>query len=99
VLTSRDALVSVGLNELSENGVTQKILCFLTDRTLAPSTDPLRHVRTSRFLLYVVPPLGRLGAFGETFAITQTTASRWATKTSNQPGLTDVLPCGRGQPR
>ena len=43
----------MGLNELSENGITQKILYFLTDRTLTSSTNPLRHVRKSRILLYV----------------------------------------------
>ena len=59
----------MGLNELSENGITQKILYFLTDHTLTPSTNPLRRVRKSRILLYVAL---QLAAFGATFAITQT---------------------------
>jgi hypothetical protein len=59
----------MGLNELSENCITRKILYFLTDRTLTPSTDPLRRVRKSRILLYVAL---QLAAFGATFAITQT---------------------------
>ncbi|KAN0132300.1 HCO3- transporter family domain containing protein [Lactarius tabidus] len=56
----------MGLNELSENGITQAIL---TDHMLTPSTDPLRRVRKSRILLYAVL---QLAAFGATFAITQT---------------------------
>ena len=59
----------MGLNELSENGITQKILYFLTDRTLMPSSEPLRHVRKSRILLFVAL---QLVACGATFAITQT---------------------------
>ena len=59
----------MGLNELSENGITQKILYFLTDRMLTPSTNPLRRVRKSRILLYVAL---QLAAFGATFSITQT---------------------------
>ena len=59
----------MGLNELSENGVTQKILYFLTDRTLTPLSEPLRRVRKSRILLFVAL---QLVAFGATFAITQT---------------------------
>jgi hypothetical protein len=43
----------VGINEISENGITRKILYFLMDRTMTPSTDPLRRVRKSRILLYV----------------------------------------------
>jgi hypothetical protein len=57
----------MGLNELSENGITQTI--FLTDHMLTPSTDPLRRVRKSRILLYAVL---QLAAFGATFTITQT---------------------------
>jgi hypothetical protein len=59
----------MGLNEVSENGITQKILYFLTDRTMTQSSDPLRRVRKSRILLYVAL---QLAAFGATFAITQT---------------------------
>lgn len=59
----------MGLNELSENGITQKILYFFTDRALTPSSEPLRRVRKSRILLFVSL---QLAAFGATFAITQT---------------------------
>ena len=59
----------MGLNEISENGITQKILYFFMDHTLTSSTDPLRRVRKSRILLYVAL---QLAAFGATFAITQT---------------------------
>lgn len=59
----------MGLNELSENGIPQKILYFLTDRTMTPSSEPLRRVRKSRILLYVAL---QFAAFGATFAITQT---------------------------
>jgi boron transporter len=59
----------MGLDELSGNGITQKALYFLTDRTLTPHSQPLRRVRKSRILLFVAV---QLVAFGVTFAITQT---------------------------
>ncbi|KAH8978463.1 HCO3 transporter family-domain-containing protein [Lactarius akahatsu] len=62
----------MGLDELSGNGITLKILYFLTDRTLTPSSEPLRRVRKSRVLLFVAL---QLVAFGATFAITQTIAA------------------------
>jgi boron transporter len=59
----------MGLDELSGNGITQKIVYFLTDRTMKPYNEPLRRVRKSRILLFVAV---QLIAFGATFAITQT---------------------------
>ena len=59
----------MGLDELSGNGITQKIIYFLTDRTMTPYSEPLRRVRKTRILLFVAV---QLMAFGATFAITQT---------------------------
>jgi boron transporter len=59
----------MGLDELSGNGITRKILYFLTDRKKTPYDEPLRHVRKTRILLFVAV---QLMAFGATFAITQT---------------------------
>jgi hypothetical protein len=59
----------MGLDELSGNGITQKVVYFLTDRTMTPYNEPLRRVRKSRILLFVAV---QLIAFGATFAITQT---------------------------
>jgi hypothetical protein len=59
----------MGLDELSGNGITQKILYVLTDRSMTPYSEPLRRVRKSRILLFVAV---QLTAFGATFAITQT---------------------------
>ena len=59
----------MGLDELSGNGITAKVVYFLTDRTMTPYNEPLRRVRKSRVLLFVVV---QLIAFGATFAITQT---------------------------
>ncbi|KAF8264730.1 HCO3 transporter family-domain-containing protein [Lactarius quietus] len=72
LLTGLSCTWFMGLNELSENGITQKILYFLTDSTLTPSSERLRRVRKSRILLYVAL---QLAAFGATFAITQTIAA------------------------
>lgn len=62
----------MGLDELSGNGITVKILYFLTDRTMTPYHEPLRRVRKSRIFLFVAV---QLIAFGATFAITQTVAA------------------------
>ncbi|KAH9986891.1 HCO3 transporter family-domain-containing protein [Russula compacta] len=62
----------MGLDELSGNGITQKVLFFLTDRTMTLYGEPLRRVRKSRVLLFVAI---QLLAFGATFAITQTIAA------------------------
>ena len=59
----------MGLDELSGNGITVKVLYFLTDRTMTPYNEPLRRVRKSRIFLFVVI---QLIAFGATFVITQT---------------------------
>jgi hypothetical protein len=59
----------MGLDELSGNGITAKVLYFLTDRTMTPYNEPLRRVRKSRIFLFVAV---QLLAFGTTFAITQT---------------------------
>ena len=59
----------MGLDELSGNGITQKIVYFLTDRAMTPYNEPLRRVRKTRILLFVAV---QLIAFGATFAITQT---------------------------
>src|SRR6266702_311669 len=81
----------MGLDELSENGITQKILYFLTDRTRTPSSEPLRRVRKSRILLFVGL---QLVAFGATFAITQTIGTSPAPPRNefprHGPGLTDA---------
>ena len=59
----------MGLDELCGNGITAKVLYFLTDRTMTPYNEPLRRVRKSRIFLFVAV---QLIAFGATFAITQT---------------------------
>jgi hypothetical protein len=59
----------MGLDELSGNGITLKLLYFLTDHTMTPRSEPLRCVRKSRIFLFVAV---QLIAFGATFAITQT---------------------------
>jgi len=59
----------MGLDELSGNGITKKVLYLLTDRTIAPYREPLGRVRKTRILLFVAI---QLVAFGATFSITQT---------------------------
>jgi hypothetical protein len=59
----------MGLEELSGNGITVKVLYFLTESTMTPYNEPLRRVRKSRIFLFVAV---QLIAFGATFAITQT---------------------------
>ncbi|TFY72879.1 hypothetical protein EVG20_g155 [Dentipellis fragilis] len=59
----------MGLDALSGNGITRKLLYFLTDRAFTPADEPLRRVRRSRILLFVGV---QLIAFGATMAITQT---------------------------
>lgn len=59
----------MGLDELSGNGITVKVLYFFTDCTMTPYNEPLRRVRKSRIFLFVAV---QLIAFGATFAITQT---------------------------
>lgn len=58
----------MGADALQGNGITLKILYFLRDKSLTPH-EPLRKVRKSRILLFVMV---QLVGFGATFAITQT---------------------------
>lgn len=62
----------MGLDALRSSGITQKLLYFLLDRTLTPSSSPLRKVRKSRILLFVGV---QLVGFGIAFGITQTVAA------------------------
>ncbi|GLB38273.1 putative anion exchange family protein [Lyophyllum shimeji] len=62
----------MGADALRGNGITKKILYFLRDKNLTPANEPLRKVRKSRILLFVVV---QLVGFGATFAITQTIAA------------------------
>ncbi|KAG7451433.1 uncharacterized protein BT62DRAFT_1071998 [Guyanagaster necrorhizus] len=62
----------MGADALRGNGITQKIIYFLRDKTLTSQSDPLCKVRKSRILMFIVI---QLGSFGATFAITQTVAA------------------------
>lgn len=59
----------MGLDALSANGITEKILFLLRDRSLTSPTDPLHEIRKSRIVLFT---LIELIAFGATMAIVQT---------------------------
>ena len=59
----------MGVDALQGNGITLKLLYLLRDESLTPPDEPLRKVRTSRLVLFVVV---QLIGFGATFAITQT---------------------------
>ena len=59
----------MGLDELTRNGITAKVLYFLMDHAMTPYDEPLHHMRKSCILLFVTM---QLIAFGTTFAITQT---------------------------
>lgn len=59
----------MGVDALRGNGVTTKALYFFRDDKLVPLHEPLRKVRRSRLLLFVVL---ELVGFGATFAIVQT---------------------------
>jgi hypothetical protein len=59
----------MGLDALNSNGITTKIRYLIRDRTTLTSKEPLRRVRWSRILLFVVI---QLAGFGTTMAITQT---------------------------
>jgi hypothetical protein len=59
----------MGADALRGNGITQKILYFLRDKTLTRQDEPLRNVRKSRILLFVGV---QLIGFGAAFAVTQT---------------------------
>ena len=59
----------MGLDALNTNGITTKIYYLIRDRATVSPKEPLRRIRRSRLLLFVVVQL--LG-FGATMAITQT---------------------------
>ncbi|GJJ15581.1 hypothetical protein Clacol_009859 [Clathrus columnatus] len=62
----------MGLDALSANGITGRILFLIHDSTLSPQTGPLLHVRKSRIILFTVIEL--IG-FGATMGIVQTVAA------------------------
>ena len=59
----------MGVDALQGNGITLKLLYLLRDESLTPPDEPLRKVRKSQLVLFVVV---QLIGFGTTFAITQT---------------------------
>ena len=59
----------MGTDALIGNGVTTKILFLFRDKSLVSISDPLRKVRPSRLVLFI---LLQLAGFGATFAIVQT---------------------------
>lgn len=59
----------MGLDALSANGITTRILYLIRDPTLTPCVEPLRRVRKSRIILFTVV---ELFGFGATMAIVQT---------------------------
>lgn len=59
----------MGADALQSNGITTRILYLLRDRNFTSPRDPLRKVRPSRLVLFI---LVQLLGFGATFAITQT---------------------------
>ena len=59
----------MGLNELTRNSITAKVLYFLTDCAMTPYDEPLHRVRKLCILLFIAV---QLIAFGMTFVITQT---------------------------
>ena len=59
----------MGVDALQGNGITLKLLYLLRDESLTPPDEPLRKVRKSQLVLFVVV---QLIGFGATFAITQT---------------------------
>ena len=63
----------MGADALQSNGITNKILFILRDRSLTPSSERLLRVRRSRLLLFTAI---QLIAFGATFAVTQTIGSQ-----------------------
>ena len=59
----------MGLDALAGNGITRRLFFLLSDRKRTPTDEPLRRVRKSRILLFIVV---QLIGFGATFAVTQT---------------------------
>jgi hypothetical protein len=64
----------MGADALQGNGITLKLLYLLRDESLTSADEPLRKVRKSRLVLFVVI---QLIGFGVTFAITQTIGTFW----------------------
>ncbi|KAL4071913.1 HCO3 transporter family-domain-containing protein [Scleroderma citrinum] len=62
----------MGADALQGNGITLKLLYLIRDKALTPPNEPLRRVRPSRVLLFVVI---QLVGFGATFVVTQTVAA------------------------
>lgn len=62
----------MGADALLGNGITSRLVYLVRDKHLTPASDPLRKVRKSRILLFV---LIQLIGFGATFAIVQTTGT------------------------
>lgn len=63
----------MGVQALEGNGITLKILFLAKDKSLTPSSDPLRRIRR-RQAIWIFVAIQLLG-FGATFAITQTIAA------------------------
>ena len=63
----------MGIQALEGNGITVKMLFLARDKTLTPSSEPLRHIRR-RLSIWVFVAIQLIG-FGATFAITQTIAA------------------------
>ena len=59
----------MGLDALSGNGITKRLLYLHSDATLTDPKDPLHNVRKSRIVLFT---LVELVGFGATMAIVQT---------------------------
>jgi len=78
----------MGLDALSTNGITTKIYYLIRDKSTVSSKEPLRRVRRSRILLFVVIEL--LG-FGVTMAITQTIGMLVYLLVPNLPLTTTLL--------
>ncbi|KAL0066207.1 hypothetical protein AAF712_006832 [Marasmius tenuissimus] len=62
----------MGADALRVNGISQKFYYLFRDKKLTSKDDPLRRVRKSRLILFLVI---QLIGFGATFAITQTIAA------------------------
>ena len=63
----------MGMQALSSNGITLKVLYLCKDRHLTPGSEALRHIRRQQAIWYFVAL--ELGGFGATLAITQSIAA------------------------
>ena len=59
----------MGLDELTRNDITTKVLYFLMDHAMTPYDEPLHCMHKLCILFFIAV---QLIAFGATFAITQT---------------------------